>query len=688
MSKDINSTTKFLIETLPSSLQQLALRAAGEGFVALDELRLAIASDEDPEINPEEIIEFFKNDLEIEISEESVLIAPKMSASFAEEDEDSNDKSTKELDNDQSQVEDDDYEFYAQQLIRSNIGAINISQDSVQSYLRQIGQVQLLSSAGEIAIAQRIEVANNLVIYGLCENPMTIHSMLGWYQQLKDGLLRLRNIVNLENMYSSEAEIKSVRELDEALRNGDEEVENLEEAEEQLAAEDEEEEEENEDEEEEEGKPKDADAKSSSGVSISAMEESLLPMVMELFAEIEKQFKQLETLQKQRMEIMVGSRKADASIEKKYAKVRNSIFDKVIKIRLHDDRVSEIMDSLTSKSAMLMGLEGKLMRLAVGMKIKREEFLEKYTGQELNKKWTSNVSRLKNQAWAKFVKKYEGEIGRIRAEILSIAMETGQPTGEYKRVVEIVCRGRAEVARAKREMIEANLRLVIKSAKKSANRGLGLELSDLVQDGNIGLMKAVDKFDYRLGYKFSTYATHWIQQGILRSIADQARTIRIPVHMIDNIHKIQRVSRQFVHKHGRNPTPEELSKIIYMPVEKIHKALKVNLRPVSLEAPLGGDEESSRMEIVADENARDPFQSAVQKNMRQMFTSLLSELTPTEENVIRQRYGMNTNKTLTLEEVGEHVGVTRERIRQIQEKAIQKLRHPTRARKLRSFYEE
>jgi RNA polymerase primary sigma factor len=669
-------------------LQQLALRAAGEGFVALDELRLAIASDEDPEINPEEIIEFFKNDLEIEISEESVLIAPKMSASFAEEDEDSNDKSTKELDNDQSQVEDDDYEFYAQQLIRSNIGAINISQDSVQSYLRQIGQVQLLSSAGEIAIAQRIEVANNLVIYGLCENPMTIHSMLGWYQQLKDGLLRLRNIVNLENMYSSEAEIKSVRELDEALRNGDEEVENLEEAEEQLAAEDEEEEEENEDEEEEEGKPKDADAKSSSGVSISAMEESLLPMVMELFAEIEKQFKQLETLQKQRMEIMVGSRKADASIEKKYAKVRNSIFDKVIKIRLHDDRVSEIMDSLTSKSAMLMGLEGKLMRLAVGMKIKREEFLEKYTGQELNKKWTSNVSRLKNQAWAKFVKKYEGEIGRIRAEILSIAMETGQPTGEYKRVVEIVCRGRAEVARAKREMIEANLRLVIKSAKKSANRGLGLELSDLVQDGNIGLMKAVDKFDYRLGYKFSTYATHWIQQGILRSIADQARTIRIPVHMIDNIHKIQRVSRQFVHKHGRNPTPEELSKIIYMPVEKIHKALKVNLRPVSLEAPLGGDEESSRMEIVADENARDPFQSAVQKNMRQMFTSLLSELTPTEENVIRQRYGMNTNKTLTLEEVGEHVGVTRERIRQIQEKAIQKLRHPTRARKLRSFYEE
>ncbi|MDR0449432.1 MAG: RNA polymerase sigma factor RpoD [Rickettsiales bacterium] len=688
MTKNISATAKFLIESLPASLQQLATRSVADGFVALDELRAAAAASEDQEINFEEIVEFFKNDLELDIAEDNGI--SRADAAYAEDDDEGGKKS--ELNEEQSQVEDDDYEFYAQQLMKSNIGAINISQDSVQSYLRQIGQVQLLSGAGEIAIAQRIEVANNLVIYGLCENPMTIRFMLELYHQLTEGSIRLRNIVNLENMYSSEAELKSVQELDEALKaSGAEDIEELEEDEDDsiASAEEEEEEEAEEAAEGEEGAaPKERDGKSSSGVSISAMEESLMPMVLELFGEIEKQFKQMEALQKQRMDVMTGAKKADPSLEKKYVKTRNSIFDKVIKIRLHDDRVAEIMDRLTSKSALLMGLEGKLMRLAVSMKLKREEFLEHYTGRELNKGWVKNVARLKNQAWGKFVKKYENEIAKIRAEILNIAVDTGQPTSEYKRVVEMVLRGQAEVARAKREMIEANLRLVIKSAKKSSNRGLGLELSDLVQDGNIGLMKAVDKFDYRLGYKFSTYATHWIQQGILRSIADQARTIRIPVHMIDNIHKIQRVTRQFIHKHGRNPTPEELSKIIYMPVEKIHKALKVNLKPVSLEAPLGGDEDSSRMEIIADENARDPFHSAVQKNIRQVFTKLLAELTPTEENVLRQRYGMNTNRTLTLEEVGEHVGVTRERIRQIQEKAIQKLRHPTRARKLRSFYEE
>ncbi|MDR0319541.1 MAG: RNA polymerase sigma factor RpoD [Rickettsiales bacterium] len=688
MSKNISATAKFLIESLPAGLQQLATRGVSEGFVGLEEIRAGVAASDDPEINFDEIAEFFKNDLEIEIAEDTGI--SRTDSPYAEDDEEGGGKKSAMSDEQQSQVEDDDYEFYAQQLMKSNIGAINISQDSVQSYLRQIGQVQLLSSAGEIAIAQRIEVANNLVIYGLCENPMTIRFMLELYHQLVAGEIRLRNIVNLENMYSSEAELKSVQELDEALRANGGDIEELDEDEDSAiaSAEEEEEEEEEENPDDPDAAPKEREGKSSSGVSISAMEESLMPMVLDLFAEIEKQFKQMEALQKQRMEIMTGARKADQSLEKRYTKTRNSIFDKVIKIRLHDDRVAEIMDRLTSKSALLMGLEGKLMRLAAQLKIKREEFLEHYTGRELNKGWVKNLARLKNPAWGKFVKKYENEIAKIRGEILAIAIDTGQPTGEYKRVVEMVLRGQAEVARAKREMIEANLRLVIKSAKKSSNRGLGLELSDLVQDGNIGLMKAVDKFDYRLGYKFSTYATHWIQQGILRSIADQARTIRIPVHMIDNIHKIQRVTRQFIHKHGRNPTPEELSKIIYMPVEKIHKALKVNLKPVSLEAPLGGDEDSSRMEIIADENARDPFHSAVQKNIRQVFTKLLAELTPTEENVLRQRYGMNTNRTLTLEEVGEHVGVTRERIRQIQEKAIQKLRHPTRARKLRSFYEE
>ena len=314
--------------------------------------------------------------------------------------------------------------------------------------------------------------------------------------------------------------------------------------------------------------------------------------------------------------------------------------------------------------------------------------MAEYTGNELNRNWVKKLLKHKSAVWVNFAKKHGADIVKIQDDITAIAAETGQPTAEYKKVVELVRRGQAEAARAKREMIEANLRLVIKFAKKSSNRGLGLDFSDLVQDGNIGLMKAVDKFDYRLGNKFSTYATNWIQQAILRSIADQARTIRIPVHMIDNIHKIQRASRQFMHKYGRMPTAEELSKIIYLPVDKIHKAMKVNLKPISLEAPVGTEDDSSRIEIIADETAKNPFVSAAQKNLRKIVTQILSELDPKEETVLRQRFGMSTNKTSTLEEVGEYIGVTRERIRQIEQKALNKLKHPTRARKLRSFLEE
>ena len=375
-------------------------------------------------------------------------------------------------------------------------------------------------------------------------------------------------------------------------------------------------------------------------------------------------------------------------MEKKYAKMRLELFENVSKIRLNDDRNAEILEQLTKRDQLLMGLEGKLLRLAMANKVKRDDFLAEYTGNEINRNWVKKLAKSKNPVWVNFVKKHEKDILKIQEDIIAIAYETGQPTSEYKKVVELVRRGQTEAARAKREMIEANLRLVIKFAKKSSNRGLGLDFSDLVQDGNIGLMKAVDKFDYRLGNKFSTYATNWIQQGISRSIADQARTIRIPVHMIDNIHKIQRATRQFMHKYGRNPTAEELSKIIYLPVDKIHKAMKVNLKPISLEAPVGTEDDSSRIEIIADETAKNPFTSAAQKNLRKIVTQILSELDPKEETVLRQRFGMSTNKTSTLEEVGEYIGVTRERIRQIEQKALNKLKHPTRARKLRSFLED
>ncbi len=433
---------------------------------------------------------------------------------------------------------------------------------------------------------------------------------------------------------------------------------------------------------------KDDKSRGASGVSIPVMEEALMPMITDLFTKIKRIFNSMQKLQAQRMEKLLTSSMLDDALEKKYAKLRLELFEHVSKIRLNDDRISEILEQLTKRDQLLMGLEGKLLRLAMGVKVKREDFLAEYTGNEINRNWVKNLGHSKNNALVNFAKKHEKDIQKIQEDITAIAMETGQPTGEYKKVIELVRRGQTEAARAKREMIEANLRLVIKFAKKHSNRGLGLDFSDLVQDGNIGLMKAVDKFDYRLGNKFSTYATNWIQQGISRSIADQARTIRIPVHMIDNIHKIQRATRQFMHKYGRQPTAEELSKIIYLPVDKILKAMKVNLRPVSLEAPVGSDEENSRLEIIADETAKNPFTSAAQKNLRKIVTQILSELDPKEETVLRQRFGMSTNKTSTLEEVGEYIGVTRERIRQIEQKALNKLKHPTRARKLRSFLED
>jgi RNA polymerase primary sigma factor len=488
-------------------------------------------------------------------------------------------------------------------------------------------------------------------------------------------------------MYSSDAEQRKLAELSDALKSkGVDNIEELDDDELDDALVDSDDEE---DEDEDLDQPtKDESTRSSSGVPIPVMEESLMPMILEAFEKIKRIFSRLEKLQKERMEILVKSAKPDEALEKKYAKSRCDLFEHVSKIRLNDDRIAEILEKLTARTALLMGLEGKLLRLATAAKVKREDFLKEYTGNELNKNWAKKLMKSKTPAWQKFATKHEKDILKIQDEILKVAIETGQPTGEYKKVVDLVRRGQQEAARAKHEMIEANLRLVIKFAKRFSPRGLGLDLSDLVQDGNIGLMKAVDKFDYRLGNKFSTYATNWIQQGISRSISDQARTIRIPVHMIDNIHKIQKATRQFMHKHGRQPTAEELSKIIYLPVEKINKALKVNLRPVSLEAPVGSEDDSSRIEIIPDETAKNPFVSAAQKNLRKIVTQILSELDPKEETVLRQRFGMSTNKTSTLEEVGEYIGVTRERIRQIEQKALNKLKHPTRARKLRSFLEE
>ncbi len=694
MAQKLDEATKLLIETLPENLQKLAFSAVEAGYVSQMDFNAATEADEVPSDEQGEVLDFFQQDLGLEFLE-SDAYSNRMDKYYADEDDDEPRDKTRNLlnaDAEQVDVNDEDYDHYAKQLERSQTGNLVLGiQDSVQSYLKQIGTVQLLTAAGEIAIAQRIEAASRLVVYGLCESPMTIQAMLDWYQQLLNEDIRLRYIVNLEVMYSSESEQKSLAALSETLKSkgvehvedlDDSELDDLEEA--SVSTEDEEDEE---DEDDDEIKKED-NSRGTSGVPIPVMEESLLPMITDLFAKIKRVFNSMQKLQAQRLDNLLTSNKPDVALEKKYTQMRLKLFENVSKIRLNDDRIAEILEQLTKRDQLLMGLEGKLLRLALANRVKREDFLAEYTGNEINRNWVKKLAKSKNNTLANFAKKHEKDILKIQEDITKIAIETGQPTAEYKNVVELVRRGQAEAARAKREMIEANLRLVIKFAKKSSNRGLGLDFSDLVQDGNIGLMKAVDKFDYRLGNKFSTYATNWIQQGISRSIADQARTIRIPVHMIDNIHKIQRATRQFMHKYGRQPTAEELSKIIYLPVDKIHKALKVNLRPISLEAPVGTEDDSSRIEIIADETAKNPFTSAAQKNLRKIVTQILSELDPKEETVLRQRFGMSTNKTSTLEEVGEYIGVTRERIRQIEQKALNKLKHPTRARKLRSFLED
>ena len=695
MAKKLDEETKLVIESFPENLRKLAVSATEIGYLSQADLDTAIESDEIPQDEQEGYVEFFQQDLGLEILETDNFVQNMDKYYDIDDGDEPRDKTRNMLNADAEQVDvnDDDYEHFAKQLERSSTGNLVLGvQDSVQSYLKQIGTVQLLTAAGEVAIAQRIEAASRLMVYGLCESPMTIQAMLDWYQQLLNEDIRLRYIVNLEVMYSSDAEQKSLAAISEPLKSkgvehvdelDDDELDDLEES--TATTEDDED---DEDADDEDGIKKEDTPRGTSGVPIPVMEEALMPMVLDLFAKIKRIFNNMQKLQAKRLENLLTSDTPDAALEKKYAKMRLELFEHVSKIRLNDDRNAEILEQLTKRDQLLMGLEGKLLRLAMANKIKREDFLAEYAGNELNRNWVKKLAKSKNAAWANFAKKHEADILKIQESITAIATETGQPTSEYKKVVELVRRGQVEAARAKREMIEANLRLVIKFAKKSSNRGLGLDFSDLVQDGNIGLMKAVDKFDYRLGNKFSTYATNWIQQGISRSIADQARTIRIPVHMIDNIHKIQRASRQFMHKYGRQPTAEELSKIIYLPVDKIHKAMKVNLKPISLEAPVGTEDDSSRIEIIADETAKNPFTSAAQKNLRNIVTQILLELDPKEATVLCKRFGINTNKTSTLEEVGEDIGVTRERIRQIEQKALTKLKHPSRARKLRSFLED